>query len=284
MKKIPLVEDMASYSPLDKKEEHLFDGTQMEQSAYLPLDKEIPRQPVAISIGEHEYKGVLYPTAFGSYGDYSCIVGSSKSKKTFLKSAICAGYIGGKANFYFDNIRGHGSANKYVIDIDTEQSKFHAQRVFRRVEEMVGAEYSRYRGYSLREYSAKQRMEFIDWLLTRSELAGNIGLVLIDGLADLVSNFNDIEESNTLQENLLRWTTVANCHIIGVMHRNFGSDKPVGHVGSAVLKKAETVIFTNQEKGVSDVSVSCEYSRNLPFDNFKFTVDSDFLPMRIDEF
>jgi hypothetical protein len=37
-------------------------------------------------------------------------------------------------------------------------------------------------------------------------------------------------------------------HITGILHKNFGTSKPVGHVGSSVLKKAETVVFMKKRR------------------------------------
>lgn len=251
----------------------------MFKKTFVDVNQKIQRQPVAISIGESTYKQTRYPIPFGSYGDYSCIVGSSKARKTFLKSAFIAAYIGGQSTHYFPNIKGHDTKNKFVIEIDTEQSKYHSQRVFKRVCEMVGSNYEFYKPFSLREYSSSERLEFIDWLINESEYQGKIGLISIDGYADLVSDFNSLEQSNNLQEKLLQWTTNANCHITGILHRNFGSSKPVGHVGSAVLKKAETVVFVEKEEEFT--KVKCEYSRNMPFEEFSFKINSDWLPEEI---
>lgn len=253
------------------------DCTGIFKKSFIDVSAKMYQQPVAISIGESNYKQARYPIPFGSYGDYSCIVGSSKARKTFLKSAIIAGYIGGESQNYFPNIKGHNTEGKYVIEIDTEQSKFHSQRVFKRVCEMVGSNYEYYKPFSLREYSPKERFEFIDWLFFESEYRGNIGLMSIDGYADLVTDFNSLEQSNALQEKLLKWTTLSKCHITGVLHKNFGSSKPVGHVGSSVLKKAETVVFVDKEDEIT--TVRCEYSRNIPFDNFTFTINEDWLPI-----
>lgn len=251
------------------------------KESFIDVTQKMYSQPVAISIGESTYKQQLYPIPFGSYGDYSCIVGSSKARKTFLKSAIVAGYIGGQSTNYFPNIKGHNTQDKFVIEIDTEQSKYHSQRVFKRVCEMVGSNYPFYKPFSLREYSPKERFEFIDWLFFESEYRGHIGLMSIDGYADLVEDFNSLEQSNILQQNLLKWTTLSGCHITGVLHKNFGSSKPVGHVGSAVLKKAETVIFVDIIDNVT--IVNCKYSRNLPFSDFSFKINEDWLPIETDE-
>ena len=272
MKDIPKIEIKGA----DKPET---DVKVMFNNAFVDVKEKIRQQPVAITIGDSVYKAKRYPIPFGSYGDFSCIVGSSKAKKTFLKSAIVAGYIGGQSSNYFPNILGHDTTGKFVIDIDTEQSKYHSQRVFRRVCEMVGSYPEFYKTFSLREYSAAERLAFIDWIVTESEYKDKIGLISIDGYADLVSDFNSLEQSNNLQEKLLKWTTMANCHITGILHRNFNSQKPVGHVGSAVLKKAETVVFVEKDEELA--RVKCEYSRNIPFSEFGFRINEDWLPEEI---
>jgi hypothetical protein len=245
-------------------------------NAILDLNAKIKPQPIAISIGTNRYKGNSYPTPYASYGDFSCIVGASKSKKTFLKSLITACYIGGNAIQYASEITGHNQSGKLVIDIDTEQSEFHAQRVFRRVGEMVGNVPEFYKCFSLRKYSAFERLQFIEWLIMESEYRSNIGLLNIDGVADLVDDVNDLEASNNVTQSLLKWSDTAKCHIITVLHRNFQSNKPTGHLGSSVLKKAETVLFV--EKDGDRVIVKPEYTRNISFEPFVFEVDKNWLP------
>jgi hypothetical protein len=45
-------------------------------------------------------------------------------------------------------------------------------------------------------------------------------------------------------------------YITGILHKKLGTSKPVGHVGSSVLKKAETVVFIEKEDNVVLQSVS----------------------------
>lgn len=256
------------------------DFNKLHDEHFVSVDAVLKPQPVAISIGYSDYKGSNYPIPLGSYGDFSCLVGASKTKKSFLKSMIVAGYIGGSSNMYAPDIRGHRDSDKYVIDIDTEQSEFHSQRVFRRVVEMVGTNPDFYKPFSLRKLSANERFEFIDWLFTSSQYVGNIGLVSIDGIADLVNDVNDLEASNKIAQKLLEWSAKENCHIITILHRNFGTNKPTGHLGSAVLKKAETVVFIENQNEVTIVNP--EYTRNQSFDPFAFIVDKDWLPRVVD--
>ena len=146
----------------ESNEQTGLDFREISLECEVDLSEELKQQPVAVSIGTSLYKGNNYPIPYGSYGDFSCIVGASKSRKTFLKSAIVAGYIGGQAQYYFPDIKGHNTKEKFVIEFDTEQSKYHTQRVLRRVIEMIGNPYDYYKGYSLRKLEPKERMQLIE--------------------------------------------------------------------------------------------------------------------------
>jgi len=267
---------------LKKDTEGLQDFSAMEKESFVDVSLVMERQPIALSFGTYDYKGNSYPVPFGSYGDFSCIVGASKSMKTFLKSALIAGYIGGQAQNYFPDAKGHGTEGKLILDIDTEQSLFHTQKVARRVCEMVGSNYDLYRPYALRDKDAKTRFQFLEWLIMESDYKNDIGLVTVDGSADLLENVNDLETSNAIVQGFMKWTKLANCHLITVLHRNHGSMKPTGHLGSAILKKAETVAFVERKDNA--VSVTPEYTRNFPFKEFSFRLNNNFLPEQDETF
>ena len=276
--------DDFNFEELANNVEPIIDFKQIFKDALIDPAEEIKQQPIALSIGESNYKGISYPIPFGSYGDFSCIVGASKSRKTFFKSMVEAAFIGGKSNIYNPSIKGHNNEKKFVLSFDTEQSHFHTQRVQRRVLELIGGNCEFYKTFGLRGYSPKERFDFIDWIVFESEFKDKIGLMSIDGYVDLVTDFNSLEQATGLTEKLLNWTAKGNMHCTGILHKNFGSAKPVGHVGSSVLKKAETVVFI--EKDEKDVTiVKCEYSRNQAFKEIKFNVDgNDWLPKEIQSF
>jgi hypothetical protein len=273
-----------NFEDLANNAEPIIDFKQIFKDSLIDPAEEIKQQPIALSIGESIYKGNSYPIPFGSYGDFSCIVGASKSRKTFFKSMIEAAFIGGNSNIHNPSIKGHNNERKFVLSFDTEQSHFHAQRVQRRVLELIGGNCEFYKTFGLRGYTPKERFDFIDWVVFESDFKNNIGLMSIDGFVDLVTDFNSLEQSTGLTEKLLNWTAKGKMHCTGILHKNFGTAKPVGHVGSSILKKAETVVFV--EKGDDDVTiVKCEYSRNQPFKEIKFNVDdNDWLPKEIKEF
>ena len=105
-------------------------------------------------------------------------------------------------------------------------------------------------------------------------------LVVIDGIADLQRNTNDLEESDALVGALMALSTKTNTHILCVLHTNPGSDKARGHLGSALQRKAESVLYVRK---VGDASiVEPQFCRNEPFERFAFKINDDGLPESCD--
>tara|TARA_R110000824_G_scaffold235212_2_gene423924 strand:+ start:127 stop:954 length:828 start_codon:yes stop_codon:yes gene_type:complete len=253
-----------------------FDYSKMLSDSFVDVTEKIQQPPIALSIGTHQYKGKTFNNAFGTYGNFSVVAGASKARKSFFKSLAVASYIGGNSTYYAPDLKTHRATDKYVLDFDTEQSEYHSQRCFKRVTEMVGSNWENYKPFSLRKYTHKERLQFVEWCLMESDFKDNIGLVSIDGLADLVADVNDLTACNNLVQKLLTWTDVSMCHLMGVIHTNFGSSKPTGHLGSSLMKKAESVCML--EHKIDSSSVKFPYTRDYPIDDFEFIINSDGLP------
>jgi hypothetical protein len=193
---------------------------------------------------------------------------------------LCSCYLTGETNFTGDLV-GHRGDLK-LVHFDTEQGKFHAQKVFRRVIEMGQTDNSFYDTYGLRTLDIVDRNLFIELYLEKNY--DKVGMMIIDGVADLVSDVNDIRESNELVQKIMFWTEKYNIHIVCVIHSNFNSEKPTGHLGSALEKKTETQIKLQvNEQDDNIVQVSCKRSRSVPFEDFSFEVCRDGYPRIIDK-
>jgi len=246
-----------------------------------PLEK-IEHPEPAISFGFKSYEtkdgNINYPTPIGTYGNFSFIQAPPKSKKTFFVSLLSAVYLAENLEPFCGDLRANRNG-KHLIHFDTEQGNFHAAMVFKRPIDMTGIKTDKYHTLALRQLSFKNRIDFIEYYLYDKLEKKDIGLVIIDGIADLCSDVNNIEESNNVVQKLMKWTKELNCHIITVIHSNFGTDKPTGHLGSFLEKKAETQIqleLNTVNKGL--VTVSCKRSRNASFENFSFKVNKSGLP------
>jgi hypothetical protein len=222
---------------------------------------------------------ITYPIPIGTYGNFSFIQAPPKTKKTFLVSLLVATYLNNTIEGYTGQLEGHRNNNQHVVHFDTEQGNWHAQRVFRRPLMMPKQNPDNYHTLALRQLSFIDRINFIEYYLYDKLEGKNIGLVVIDGIADLCSDVNDITQGNYVAQKLMQWTKELNCHIITVIHSNYGSTKATGHLGSTLYKKCETAINLEVNTVHTDqITVSCVMSRNTPFESFDFLVNDYGLP------
>lgn len=258
-----------------------FDVKKAVADSFVDITKPVPKPPIALSIG-YDWKQNLNTTF--TYGEVSAIIAPQKSKKSFFKRALAASYIGGNANLYFPNIVTSRKTDRFVLDFDTEQDKYYSQLAFKGVIDMVGTNYKNYLPYGIKKYTDVEMLQIIDDRV--QELKGNIGMMFIDGIADLCFNPNDITRSNEVINKLKEWTSYG-IHICCVIHKTFEKEKAFGHLGTYVQKKCETSIFLNVTDASiknSPVKVSQKDSRGAPFDDFYFDLDLDKLqPKECDE-
>ena len=251
-----------------------FDVQRALKDSFVDINKTVERPPIALSIG-YDYNSNLNPTF--TYGEMSAIIAPQKSKKSFFKRVLAATYIGGEAQNYFPNIQTLRKGDRFVLDFDTEQDKFYSHRAFKGVIQMVGNEYPFYLPYGIKKYTDDEMLQIIDTKI--DELKDQIGMVFIDGIADLCFNPNDINKANEVINIIKKWTSYG-IHLCCVIHKTFDKDKAFGHLGTYVQKKCETSIFlevTDENDKNSPVKVKQKDSRGAPFDDFFFDLDLSIL-------
>ena len=230
----------------------------IEQTVISASDKLPPLIPVI------RRKGVL----ICSEGNISAVVGEAKSKKTFL----CTALVGSLLDMNKQNRFGIEPLFCKVLWVDTEQSREHIQKVLFRINLLGMIPHDNPNGrlltQTLREESPAKRLEQLRYGIEYHQPK----LVVVDGISDLMSNTNSLEESEALVAELLRLSSVYGCHIMNVLHTNPNSDKARGHLGSTLMRKAETVIFVHRAGEMSIVEP--QYCRNMPFDRFAFAVEN----------
>ena len=269
---------------LQEHNDHIMYMQSIEEECAIDINKKIEHPPVAISFKNKEVvtkDGSVkeFPIPIGTYGNFSFIQAPPKSMKTFFVSLLGSAFCNPAGEF----TKGMGSfrGKRHFVHFDTEQGDWHSQRVFKRVEWMnKGLNLDFYHTFALRKIGYKDRIDFIQYYLDcMREEDKEIGLIVIDGIADLVSDANNLEESNLIVQKIMAWSTVYDCHIVTVIHSNFGSDKPTGHLGSFLEKKAETQIqLERYPNKLGAITVSCKRSRNTPFEQFDFRLDENGLP------
>lgn len=202
-----------------------------------------------------------------SEGNISAVVGEAKSKKTFFCTALVGSMLDIRATKNF----GIEMNRCMVLWIDTEQSPEHIQKVLFRINLLGGLPHNtpnpNIHLLVLREESPADRLT----AMCAAMEYYHPKLVVVDGVSDLMSDTNCLKESEELVSRLLALSSEHKCHIMCVLHTNPSSDKARGHLGSTLMRKAESVIFVHKTGDRSIVEP--QYCRNMPFKRFAFSVE-----------
>ena len=217
-------------------------------------------------------------SAIGTLGNFSASTGKAKSKKTFNVSAILAAALtNGEILRY---IAEFPDDKRTILYFDTEQSPHHCQRVMKRALQLAGLPLDNHPTNlifsQLRALTPEIRLELIDNAIANTP---NVGLVIIDGIRDLMFDINNAIESSRLIGKLMEWTDKYQIHIHTVLHLNKSDDNVRGHVGTELNNKAETVLQvckSSTDSEVTEVSASC--IRSMDFPPFAFIVNEAGLP------
>ena len=213
----------------------------------------------------------IWGNLIASRGNVSTVVGLAKSRKTFLTAAVASGFLSSSDFLGFDT-----PATGKVVYIDTEQARAHVHKVARRILRSIGLptdhNHDKLVVAALRELTPDQRREATGEILRRYKP----DLLILDGVADLCNDPNDLHESEALTCKLMRWSSEYDNHILCVLHSNPGGEKARGHLGSALLRKSETVMLVKADGDTSVVSP--QYCRNEPFTEFAFQINASGLP------
>lgn len=162
------------------------------------------------------------------------IYGKGKEQKTFNVSAILAAALtNGEVLRY---IAEFPDDKRNVLYFDTEQSPHHCQRVMKRALQLAGLSLDSHPDNlffaQLRALTPDIRLELIDNAIATTP---NVGLVIIDGIRDLMFDINNSIESSRLINKLMEWTDKYQIHIHTVLHLNKSDDNVRGHVGTRSL-------------------------------------------------
>ena len=198
--------------------------------------------------------------------NFSFIIGLPGSRKSFLCTAIAGAYLNENGYLGMENANGAGR----LLWVDTEQAPGHVARIGRRLNRIIGLNENENNPNAtilmLRPYSPEKRFEVTKIAIEYM----NPDFIVIDGLADLMSDPNNTEQSTMLSTFLLETTQMKHCHILTVIHANIGSEKARGHLGSDAYRKCETAMLIKADGPVSKISFV--KSRDFMPSEYAFTI------------
>lgn len=244
-----------------------------------------------------EYKGV----PFSTLGGIQAISGQKKNGKTFVLAQLMAAILGtgtDRVEQYLPNLRVPQRTLDWlahepsVLYVDTEMEKLNSAKVLRRVHWLCGWDMDvpnpRFNVLWLRgvtdvknttgdvkerAYEKRYRLirQAIEWL--------HPDAVFIDGIRDIIGDFNDNKESAQLVGDLMALAEQKQICIWNALHMNPrpGNDdesKMRGHLGTELGNKITDTLVSIKSKSSSGVTftVKQQDARGKDMDDWKFEV------------
>ena len=236
---------------------------------------------------------------FSPVGGLQAIAGPKKNGKTWLMTMLMSAALGTgqeRIETYLQGLRARQSTIDFlghppvVLYADTEMEQLNTAKVLRRVHWLCGwdlkARTDRFHVLWLREVpkTETRSANHERWRLIKNAIEQvSPDIVFIDGLRDLVNNFNDLEESAAIVNEMMSLASQRNICIWNVLHFNPrpGNDdesKMRGHLGTELGNKvSDTFICTKRKAGDGSVTftVKQQDARGKDVDDWKFEVTDD---------
>lgn len=244
-------------------------------------DKQGCRVSINDDIASPEYLLQVDGTGLFPRGDICAIKAKAKSGKTFLSSILAAAALGCD-DFQIKRYSNANDNEDTVLYFDCEQNKANTKYVVVRVHRLarLGMEHDtdRFFGLNLVPSNRDERWQRIEEMIAYCRPA----LVFIDGIADLITDFNDITQSTDILERLEQAKLKYNVCLACILHENKNADNKnmKGHLGTLLLQKACDVLSVERKKkGETEFfEVKQTDTRNLPVSDWHFTIE-DGLPV-----
>lgn len=215
-----------------------------------------------------EYLLTAFGIPFLPKGDIHAVKAKPKSGKTLFMTVLAASVLGAQ-QFGLST----KSTKSPVLYADTEQNKHNTSMFIQRVDDILSYNSPYLYALSLREVSSPEsKLDIIISAIASLKPA----LTVIDGIADITSDFNDIEKSSEIIAKLSKIAQQYNTAIVNVLHTNKaqGDSNMKGHLGSLLLQKASDV-FEVKRTGDNIFTVTQTDTRNAPISPIRFYVEEE---------
>ena len=166
-----------------------------------------------------------------------------------------------------------------ITIFDTEQAERDAQEKYVTALEMAELPiediYDRLEVYSLRSQTMQEKRDTIEHVIKVKQP----DIVFIDGIVDLLVDFNDVKASQELIERLMQLSTKEvvgkDVAIVCVLHTNKNSEdnNMRGHLGTMLQQKASSTFMVTKSNGV--FTVTNTESRHGEVPSWSFCYDDD---------
>jgi hypothetical protein len=241
-----------------------------------------------------QYKGV----GFSPLGGIQAISGQKKNGKTFVLAQLMAAILGSGTERVEAKLHGLKTVDSTVewlgqepsvLYVDTEMEQLNTAKVLRRVHWLCGWDSSvandRFRVLWLRQVTAEdEKPAFaLRYELIKKAIAWmRPTAVFIDGIRDIIGDFNDNEQSSALVTELMTLATQYNCCIWNVLHANprptnDDEGKMRGHLGTELGNKVSDTFVSKKQKTEKGATFTVKQmdARGKDVEDWSFEVTDD---------
>ncbi len=204
-------------------------------------------------------------------GELIGIKGRAKMGKSqfeyFLIAVMLAGVSRGSVKPLADRYK--------ILLFDTEQSQASLKKCCQRALNFAGLPSDKnnecFLPFFMRPLSIEERRKVI----ADAVEAEKPDIIFIDGVRDLLQDFNSLDQSNALIQWLLSLTAEHGCTIVSVLHQNKAKDdgNMRGHLGTELLNKLTDCFEVSKKDG--KFLVTCTDSRNVPCGDLAFSINGE---------
>ena len=236
-----------------------------ELHGLVDLNEDPKKPPVAYRIGGE---------ITGTFGNFTVIIGKAKSRKSFFVGGMVASMINGQ----WGNITGELPKDKNrILYFDTEQGLYHVLLQKNRIRDMSGKKFfDLFAMFKIKTFDTKERLSIVTQYIEGTK---GVGLIVVDGIRDLITDINSPDQATEITGLLMKWAERLGVHIIVILHTNKTDNNARGHIGTELMNKSESMITIAKHDKNSDISiVEPEQTRNKPFEPFAFSIGEQGLP------
>ena len=243
----------------------------------------------------YEYNGV----AFSPLGGIQAISGQKKNGKTFVLAQLMAAALGTgteRVTQYLGGLRTNADTVEWlghepkVLYCDTEMEQLNTAKVLRRVHWLCGWDMKqrsdRFFVLWLREVPKTEHRTANKerWRLIKNAIEQTSpDIVFVDGLRDLVNDFNDNSESSAIVGEMMSLASQKNICIWNVLHynprpSNDDESKMRGHLGTELGNKVSDTFVSIKKKdneGNVTFTVKQQDARGKDVDDWQFEITDD---------
>lgn len=204
----------------------------------------------------------------GSLGNYTVLSGLPKAGKSLYMSAILSSALSIESNVFNLKLNVNCSVD-HIGYFDTESNDVDFYKNLKRIKSLAGINRfpKKFNAYRTRRdgYQMNKTMITVYIESVRPKV------VVIDGILDLVKNFNDESESRELVDWLKRISDEYNVLIIGIIHTGKKDGFTLGHLGSMIDRYAQSVLEIVKDSEYNVYTLRPKYLRSA----------TDFTPQSI---